>query len=178
MRHFLSCQLHWAALGVGMLVLAGGISVSLLLSQRDNGQAPALGAASSAPGQLQTGVEVPGLPTRNTTGDGVSGGVRAPAHDDKMSDSVEMDAVPTGSGLTGADNAIARDSVEMDATAAGSGLTTADKAIVGDSAKVDIQQGEAAPPRSGPGDVASVQDGAELVVRDASGNIKQRKTAK
>ena len=179
MRHFLSAQLHWVALGTGVLVLAGGISVSLWFSQRDVGPAPALGAGRAAPAQLQTGVEVPGLPARNTTGDGVSVGASPAADAARMSDSVELDAGSAGSGVTATDNAVASDSAKMDATAADSGLTAAaDNVVVSDSAKMEIQPGEAAPPRGGPGDVASVQDSADLVVRDASGNIKQRTTVR
>ena len=178
MRHFLSGQLHWMALGVGILVLAGGISVSLWLSERDDGPAPALGAGETAPGQLQTGVEVPGLPARNSTGDGVGGGASPVAYDDRMSGSAKMDATAAGSGLTGGTDAMVSDQAKMDAAAAGSGLPADDDTSVSDLAKMEVPPGEAAPHGGGPGDVASVQDSAELVVRDASGKIKQRKTVK
>ncbi len=46
------------------------------------------------------------------------------------------------------------------------------------SATSDPQMAEPPVQRSGTGDVASVQDGAELVVRDAQGNIKLRETAR
>ena len=169
MRHFLSGQLHWAALAVGMLVLAGGLSVSLLLSQRGDGPAPALGAGEAAPSQSQTGVEVPGLPHRNPTGDGVRGGASPATNDASISDSAKMDAVAAGSETAAADDAILSGSPEMEAAA---------NAKMSDSATTEVQPGEAAPPRGGPGDVASVQDSAGLVVRDASGNIKQQETVK
>ena len=178
MRHFLSGQLHWMALGVGILVLAGGISVSLWLSERDDGPAPALGAGETAPGQLQTGVDVPSLPARSTADGGVSGGVSSPAYDAGMSDSVELDAGPTGSGLIAANNAAASDTAELDAVGSDPELTAANGATVSDSAELEVQQTQAPPPRGGPGDVGSIGDSADLVVRDASGNIKQRKTVK
>ena len=51
-------------------------------------------------------------------------------------------------------------------------------ATVSDSAELEVQRGEPPPPRGGPGDTAGMGDSADLVVRDAAGNIKQQETVR
>ena len=58
------------------------------------------------------------------------------------------------------------------------GRVAADDATVSDSAELEVQTAEVPPARGGLGDVASVQDGAALVVRDAEGIIKNQETVK
>ena len=60
----------------------------------------------------------------------------------------------------------------------GQGLSAADGAVAYDSAELQVQPGETAATRGGSGSVAHFQDNAELVVRDASGNIKQQETVR
>ena len=47
-----------------------------------------------------------------------------------------------------------------------------------DSVSKEVEKPEVRERYGGPGDVASVQDTAELVVRDAKGNVKHRQTIK
>jgi hypothetical protein len=75
------------------------------------------------------------------------------------------------------------DAVEStDAAETGPGFSeikaAADRANVSDSAELEVQRGEAPRHRGSPGDGASVQDRADLVVRDALGNIKQREAVR
>ena len=113
MRTVLSSQLHWVALGVGILILAVGISVFVW---------PSLG--------------------------GQGGG----------------SALKTNEGRPAGE--------------AGPGLNAANDVALSDSAELDARTAEPTTPHGGPGDVASVQDTADLVVRDAEGNIKQQETVK
>ena len=178
LRNFFCGKLHWVALGAGIVLLVGGISVSLWVSQRDNGPGPVLGPDEGAPTALETGEDEGPLllPTRNTTVDRVSAGASPtvsvggstglPAKDimdtrrSADADAVEStDAAETGPGVS-----------EMTAAA--------DRANVSDSAELEVQRGEAPQPRGSSGDGASVRDRADLVVRDASGNIKQRETVR
>ena len=75
------------------------------------------------------------------------------------------------------------DAVEStDAAETGPGVSemtaAADRANVSDSAELEVQVGGAPQPRGSSGDGASVRDRADLVVRDALGNIKQRETVR
>jgi len=123
-----------------------------------------------------------------------------------LSDSVELD-VQRGGPAAGEAEAVQSEG----AVGARQGLTAAEDATVSDSVELEVQRGETAPPPSGPGDAASVQDSAdltmsdyaelsvqpgqpvprrgsgdsaamadtaELVVRDASGTIKQQQTVR
>ncbi|MCZ6892013.1 MAG: hypothetical protein O7F09_05810 [Chloroflexi bacterium] len=180
MRPFLSGYLYKVALGAGMLALIGLISADLWLWQRDDRPAPALGASEAAPRQLQTGVEVPGLPARNTTGDRGNGGAGPASSAASASDSAELEVQRggPGPGLTAADGATVSDSARLDDTGTGPGFTASDDATVSDSAELEVQQAQSPPPRGGPGDTASLGDSAGLVVRDAEGNIKHQETVK
>ena len=206
MRPILNGPLHWVALGVGLLVLAGVISVAVWLVQRDDGPGAVPRASDETPAGLETRERLPGSSTRNTTGDGESGSAGPASSGATANDSVELEVQRGGSSL---DEAEAGQS--EGAVGTRQGLTAADDATLSDSVEVEVQQGEATPPPSSPGHAASVQDSTdltmsdsaelsvqpgqpvprrgsgdsaaiadtpELVVRDASGNIKQQQTVR
>jgi len=52
-----------------------------------------------------------------------------------------------------------------------------DRANIIDSAQLRVQRGKTKP-QGTPGDGANLQDSADLVVQDASGNVKQRETVR
>ena len=178
MRNFFCGKLHWVALGAGIVLLVGGISVSLWVSQRYDGPGPALGPDEGAPTALETGEDEGPLllPTRNTTVDRVSAGASPTV------------SVGGSTGLPTKDTMDTRRSADADAlestdaAEAGHAVSdikaAADQANVSDSAELEVQRGEAPQPQGSPGDGASVRDRADLVVRDASGNIKQRETVR
>ena len=60
----------------------------------------------------------------------------------------------------------------------GSSLITAGDVALSDSAGLDAKTAEPSARHGGPGDVANVQDRAELVVRDAEGNVKYQDTVR
>jgi len=93
-----------------------------------------------------------------------------------VNDSAELDAGGVDPERTAADGVAVSDSVELRAGRAGPGVTA--DATVSDSAELEFQMEDVPAPRGGPGDVASFQDGAELIVRDAEGKIKQRVTVR
>ena len=160
MKSVLRGKLHRVALGVGILILAVGISVSVWTLQRDQGTSPMAGANEGKPAGLDTGGELPRLPARNAT----------------VNDSAELDAGGVDPARTAADGVAVSDSVELRAGRAVGGATAAGDATVSDSAELQVRTEDAPAPQGGPGDVASFQDGAELIVRDAEGNIKQQET--
>lgn len=185
MSHRASGQRHWLALGVGLLVLVAGISSSLWLLQRDDGPAPVLGANESAPGAsgsaaavVDTGPDsdeegVKELPasSANDSGpalvaaeDGDAGGV-VPGFPDKETTAPSRAA---GANLGTA----------QDGGGAAVELPALTQASLSELAELEVQRGAAPPPRGGPGAVAQVQDTAEIVVRDASGKVKQREVVK
>ena len=172
MRHFLSGYLHWVALGVGVLVLAGGASVSVWLLQRDDGPGPAR-ANEGPPAGLESGSELPGLPAGDTTGDEASVGASPASSGASVSDSAELE-LQRGGPAPGQAEATQSE----DAGGAATELTAANGATVSDSAELEVQRGEPPPPPGGPGDTAGMGDSADLVVRDAEGNIKQQETVR
>ena len=58
----------------------------------------------------------------------------------------------------------------------GPSLTTVGDVALSDSVGLDAKTAEPSAQHGGPGDVAKVQDMAELVVRDANGDIKYQAT--
>ena len=90
LRSMLSSQLHWVALGVGILILAVGIFVSVWPLQRDQSTGSVLKANEGRPAGLESEGELPGLPARNTTG-GV-GPELATADDAALSDSAALES--------------------------------------------------------------------------------------
>ena len=127
LRSVFSSRVPWVAPGIGILILATGISVSLWSPQGDQGNGPAAGANEGRAAALDAGVELPSLPARNTTGDGVRGDVS----------SASFSTIPR------------------------------------DSAALEVQTVEPPAAYGGAVNVAGVQDGANLVVRDVEGKIKQ-----
>jgi hypothetical protein len=211
LRNFFCGKLHWVALGAGIVLLVGGISVSLWVSQRYDGPGPALGPDEGAPTALETGEDEGPLllPTRNTTVDRVSAGASPtvsvggstglPAEDTmdtrrsaepQAKERVEAGPASVGgsTGLPAKDIMDTRRSADADAVEStdaaetGPGVSemtaAADRANVSDSAELEVQRGGAPQPRGSSADGASVRDRADLVVRDASGNIKQRETVR
>ena len=152
MRSVLS-QRRWMALGVGILVLAVGLFVIVSPLQRDQSTGSVLRANEST--GLEDGGNPLGMQAQSSSGDEVRGGVGPASYGTTVSDSAEPDA--GGVGL---------------------GLVAADDASLSDSAALDFGTAEPPAPHGGPGDVASVQDTADLVVRDAEGNIKRQETVK
>lgn len=192
MRNIPSGYFYRVIVVVGILLLAGLVSADIWLWQRDDGSRQAAGAGQ---GPLE-GFEAPGLPARNTTGGTEIGGVGPPSSGASASDSAELEiqrgaSAPgqveiiqiegtggAGSELTAGDDATVSDPVKLEDSGAGTGLTAGDGATANDSAESEVQQEQTPAPSGGPGDNASFQDSADLVVRDAAGNIKQEETVK
>lgn len=187
MRHFLNGPVRWVALGAGVLALAGVISVAVWLVQRGDGPGAVTEAASDG-ANPSTGPASSDATLSDSVELDVRGG--GPATD-------ETEAVQTedaaGAGLTAADEATVSDSVELEvqhgeaATGEAEGVQHEDDAAANvqdgsdltksDSAELTVQPGQPVP-RRGSGDVAAMADSADLVVRDASGNIKQHETVR
>jgi hypothetical protein len=126
------------------LILVFGIFVSLTLLQPDQGTAVVTAA--------------PGLPASSAANPSVSG-LAGP------------DAGSAALGLiAGQDGPLA----ELDPVGAEPGMKAAEDVAVNDSAELDIREEGHPAPGGGPGEGASFQDGADLLVRDAEGNIKQQ----
>ena len=185
MTYLLKDRLHWVALGFGALVLAAGIWVTMWPLQLDSGPgkppeagqaAPASGAGASP--ELETGdrgteERDSGLPAKYARETKVAGGP------EMVPTGVDF-APPSGNNTDQVESttesipAVAAQDTGADAPA----LTAANGATAKDSAGLQAQRIQPPRPRGGPGDVASVQDGAVLVVQDASGNIKKRETVR
>jgi len=169
MKPFPSGPLHWVPLGLGLLVLAGGISVAVWLVQRDEGLGPVRGANEGTAAGLQTGGSLPG----NTTGNVVSEGDNT--EDATLSDSAELKVQRGGP---------APDQAEAVQGEGAGGpvprLATAEDASLSDSAELELQQGGPAPdqaeavqgegaggavPRLATAEDASLSDAAELDVQ-------------
>ena len=168
MRHFLGGPLRWVALGLGMLALAAGISVTVWLVQRDNGPDPGSVTGEGVPEVVETGGELPGSPARDTNVDRESGAASSPSSGATVDDSAELEVQRSGRAPDDAE------AVQIENTGgSGPGLTASDGATLSDSVELSVEEVKPVP-RRGSGDVASVSDIAELVVRDASGKIKQQ----
>ncbi|MCH8988690.1 MAG: hypothetical protein IIA92_07770 [Chloroflexi bacterium] len=169
MRNILSGYFYKVAVGAGLLILIGLISADIWLWQRDDGSGQGAGAGQGA----QDGFEAPGFPARNTTG-GANIGDGGPASSGATaSDSAELE-IQRGGAEPGE-----VETIQIEGTSgAGSELTAGGEATASDSAVSGVRQEETPPPPGGPGDVAALEDSAEIVVRDAEGNIKQQETVK
>ena len=164
MRHFLSAYLNKVAVGAGILILIGLVSADIWLWQRDDGSGQAAGAGQGA----QDGFEVPGLPARKN-----DGGIGPASSGATVSDSAELE-VQRGGSLPGQVEIIQIEGAD----GAGSELTAKDDATVNDSAQSDVRQEQTPVPSGGPGDDVNVGDSADLVVKDAEGNIKREESVK
>ena len=166
MRHFLSAYLYRVAVWAGMLILIGLISADIWLWQRGDGSGRASGAGQGA----QDGFEAPGFPARNTDGGTDIGGASSGA---SAGDSAELE-IRRGGAASGQVEII-----QVDGTSGSGQELPADAgATVSDSAESEVQQEQTPAPSGGPGDAATVGDSADLVVRDAEGNIKQEEAVK
>ena len=172
MRHFLGDPLHRLALGTGLLVIAAVIAVTVWLVQRDNDPDPGSVTGEGIPGVVETGGELPGSPARNTNVDRESGAASSPSSGATVRDSAELEVQQSG---RAPDYAEAVPSEVTGGT--GSRLSASDVATVRDAAELSVEEVKPAP-RRGSGDVTSITDIAELVVRDASGKIKQQQTVR
>ena len=130
MRSVLSSQLHRVALGVGILILAIGISLLARPSQRNQDTGSVLSANESV--ELGGGGDVLSLSALISAVERLQGSVTVVSSGATVGDSVTHEVIPAGRPES----------------------------------------------HGGPGDVASVQDRAHLVVRDAEGNVKHRETIK
>ena len=189
MRHFLNGPLRWVALGAGVLALAGVISVAVWLVQRGDGPGAVTEAASDG-AKPSTGPASSDATLSDSVELDVQGG--GPATDETEAVQTE-DAAGAGPGLTAEDEATVSDSIELEvqhgeaATGEAEGVQREDDAAanvqdgsdltMSDSAELTVQPGQPVP-RRGSGDVAAMADSADLVVRDASGNIKQHETVR
>ena len=169
MRHFLNAYLYKVAVGVGILVLIGLVSADIWLWQRDDGPGQAAGAGQGA----QDGFEAPGLPARNTTGGANIGDGGPTSSGATVSDSAELE-VQRGGSAPGEVEIIQIDGTGV----AGSELSAAEGATANDSAESEVQQEQTPVPSGGPGEEAKLEDSADLVVRDAEGNIIQEEAVK
>ena len=162
-RYLLGHKHRTAALGAGTLLLAIGISVSLWLTGPYGSPSPTLDldqAAGIDPKADQD--ERPLSPSAgNPTADQAPGGTVRPP-EGTVATHRQEDVEPLDNG--GANQV----SVMKDTT---------DQASVSDSAQLRIQRGKTQA-QGTPGDGANLRDSADLVVQDASGNVKQRETVR
>ncbi|SVE14421.1 uncharacterized protein METZ01_LOCUS467275 [marine metagenome] len=162
-RYFLGHKHRAATLGAGTLFLAIGIFVSLWLTgpygspgpTLDLDQAPGIGSKAD---QHERPLSPP---AGNPTADQAPGGtVRPPKR--TVAAHRQEDVEPLDNG------AAYQVSVMKDLT---------DQANVSDSAQLRVQRGKTQPQGTS-GDGATLRDSAELLVHDASGNVKQRETVR
>lgn len=171
MRHILKGNRYKAAAGIGMLILIGSITTSLLLSQRDDRPA-AIGKPVSAPAPL--GLPSPtGRITVEDRGQENSGSTFSTF---LAGESFELKIQRNASAFTPAPG---EGEPDQDEDSDGTGRFNAgDGATVSDSADLDTGTVRVPPPQGGPSDSAHFADSAGLVVRSATGNVKQQETVK
>ena len=162
-RYFLGRKHRAATLGAGTLLLAIGIFVSLWLMGPYGNPSPTLDLDHAAGIDSKADQDERPLSTSagNPTADQAPGGTVRPPKDTVATHRQE-DVEPLDNG--GANQV----SVMKDTT---------DQASVSDSAQLRVQRGKTQP-QGTPGDGANLRDSADLVVQDASGNVKQRETVR
>ena len=166
MRNILGGNLYRVIVVAGILLLIGLISADIWLWQRDDG------SGQSGTGQgAQEGLELPGLPARNTAGGTDPGDVSSGA---SASDSAEVE-IRRGGAAAGEVEII---QIEGTSGAGSESIAGGSEATVDDSAGSEVEQEQAPAPSGGPTDAAGVGSSADVVVRDAAGNIKQQETVK
>ena len=162
-RYLLDHKHRTASLGVGTILIAGGIFVSLWLTGPDGGHSPTLDLDEAA-----------GIDPKSDRDDRPV----SPSAGNLTADQspVDIDRPPKGTAaihlqedVEPLDNRGANEvSVMKDTT---------DQAKVSDSAQLQVQQGKTQP-QGASGDGGTFQDSAELLVSDATGNIKQMETVR
>ena len=172
MRHFLGGPLQRVALGLGMLALAVGISVSVWLSQRDTDPGPGSVTGEATSEVVETGGQLADSLPQKSNVDEEIGAARPASSSATVGDSAELEVQRSGSAPDDADAVQGED-----AGRTGSGLDAADGATLSDSVELSVEEVKPVP-RRGSGDGASISDIAVLVVRDASGKIKQQQTVR
>ena len=162
-RYFLGHKHRGVTLGVGTLLLVSGIFVSLWLTGPDGGPSPTLDLDQAAGIDSKADQDERPLSTSagNPTADQAPGGTVRPPKDTVATHRQE-DVEPLENG------AAYQVSVMKDLT---------DQASVSDSAQLRVQRGKTQP-QGTLGDGANLRDSADLVVQDASGNVKQRETVR
>ena len=152
----------WAVLGLGVLVLAAGITISIWLVQRtdDTGTATPGGDEATAPG----------LPA----GDSAALGDSVKIEIQRAQGALAVGGTgPEASGLSAADSATLTDSAEVDVQPAQAPSTDSGQAPASTSGGPE----QAEPAGGGTVASASVQDSVQFVVRDADGNIAEQGVA-
>lgn len=171
MRQFVNGNLYKVAIGVGLLVLVVLVAANIWLWQSDD-SGPASGASQGS----SSGSDVPGFPNRS--GDTNSSSAVA---SDSADLEINREGSVSGSELISNDGATVSDLVQIEVTGSDPESIFSDAASVGDSAVTEVGTAPVPPPPSGGGgttNTASVTDTADLVVRDAEGNIKNQETVK
>lgn len=144
MRHFLGRPLQCVALWVGILALAGVVSVSAWLLLRDNDVGPVEVTSQGAPAMLEAGA-----------GPAASGVT--------MGDSAELE-VKRGGPATGE----AESTQSKETAGTGPGLTAADATTLSDHAEVAVMYADPLPARDDPGHSGDVRDSTTLAVSDTA----------
>ena len=156
-------------MGAGLLLLVGLVAADIWLWQSGGDSDAVSGTGKDSSGESA----LPGFP---------SPGVSSPSSGASVSDSVNMEIQREGgeleSGLIVGDDITTTDSFRLETTGSDPGAAVGDSVTVGDSAVTQVQQGQAPPSGGGSNVVATVGDSADLVVRDASGNIKEQQEVK
>ena len=142
----------WAVLGLGVLLLAVGIPLSIWAVQRSGGPGPV------PPGSAET--TAPGLPSEDSA---------------TVSDTVEVE-VQRGQGAPAA-GGTGPEASGLPATDSASVTDTAELEVQRAPVSAPDEPARAEPGGGGRGDSATVQDSVAFVVRDAAGNIKEQGVA-
>ena len=162
-RHFLGRKHRAAILGAGTLLIAIGIFVSLWLTGPYGSPSPTLDFDQAAGIDSKADQEERPLspPPGNPAADQVPGGtVRPPKRTVAAHQQEDVEPLDNGAAY--------QVSVMKDLT---------DQANVSDSAQLRVQRGKTQPQGTS-GDGATLQDSAELLVHDASGNVKLTETVR
>lgn len=168
MKQFLNGYFYKLAVGIGVLVLVVLVAADIWLWQTDDDPVVSQGT--------QNETTVPGLPSRNNDSNRSSASAT-----DSIELEIKRDGEDTASGLIVGDGADVEDSFILETSGDGSGATIGDGANIGDSAVTVVEEGQPPPPPpsgGGPSDAATFGDSADLVVRDADGNIKEQESVK
>ena len=174
MRYILSGNYSKAAAGIGLLILVGSIFAALLLWQRGDGPGPTVVPRVTTPGGLGL-PPPPGRVTIDFSGHEKSGST---SYGGYASDSNELEnqrAAPPAA-LIPAPGELA--TAQSEDSGGNGRFDAGDGATMSDSVDLDAKEAQAPPPPGGPGDSVNFADSAGLVVRSASGDIKQEETVK
>jgi cytoskeletal protein RodZ len=167
-KQFLNGYFYKIALGVGVLVLVVLVAADIWLWQSDDAPVVTQGTSNET--------NVPGFPSRNNDSNRSSASAT-----DSIELEIQRDGEEITSGLIVGDGAAVQDSFTLETSGDVPGATIGDGANIGDSAVTLVEEGQPPPPPpsgGGPSDAAKFGDSADLVVRDADGNIKNQESVK